>query len=224
MALTQNKQTPSKTSSDAEGFNAHLEFFDRDRDQKISLLETKSGLQRLGLGHMISLPATGAIHAGLFALGLAQGKLQNPLYLSMPGVGLLRHPDTALVDKHAEFDFASFDAAFAQYGREYEGEALTLSEISAMASARLLKKTRGIGELLLLPGGAVGTFVEWGALLWLAGERRDGKNILTKDAVRRFYTDPRFFGDVQTRLEQLREQRSRAPSGKLRNVVQTWFL
>jgi hypothetical protein len=118
-----------------------LEFFDRDRDQKISLLDTKW---------------TGR----------------------------------------------------ARSGRKYRGEALTFREIATLASARLLENATDFSEMLLLPSGAVGTFVEWGALLWLAGTRRDGKQILTKDAMIRFYTDPRFFQDVQPRLEALREQRA----------------
>jgi hypothetical protein len=218
--------TAQQRSADlsAIGFNAHLAFFDRDDDQKISLRETQLGLERIGLGHLVAWPATAVIHLGVAGLGLVRGNLQNPLQLSLPSVGLLRHPDTALVDERAAFDASRLDQVFSKYGREYAGEALTLAEIATMASDRLREKTHGITELLLLPGGVAGTFVEWVALFWLAGELRDASRILTKRAVLRFYTDPRFFHDVARRLERVRRRRARSTAGGLRNFVQRWLL
>jgi hypothetical protein len=207
-----------------QGFNAHLEFFDRDGDQKISVRETQLGLERIGLGHLVAWPATALIHLGVAGLGVVRGNWQNPLQLSMPSVGVLRHPDTALVDERAAFDPARLDGVFAKHGRRCGGEALTLAEIAAMTTERLRTKTRGLTELLLLPGGMAGTFVEWGALFWLAGELRDGRRVLTKRAALRFYTDPQFFHDVASRLERLRAERARSTMGSFRNLVQRWFL
>ncbi|MET0387724.1 MAG: caleosin family protein [Polyangiales bacterium] len=207
----------------AIGFNAHLAFFDRDDDQKISLRETRRGLARIGLGHLIALPATAMIHAGVAGLGVVRGNLQNPLALSIPSVGTLRHPDTAIIDERTAFDPARLEDAYARYARRYPGEALTLGEIAELATERL-QHTRGVLDVLLLPGGVAGTFLEWGALLWLAGELRDGQRVLTKRAVSRFYTDPEFFSDVATRLKQVRAQRTESVRGQLRNLVQTWLL
>jgi hypothetical protein len=137
---------------------------------------------------------------------------------------VLRHPDTALIDQHAELDLAQLEEMFAKYARKYPGEALTLTEILVMTSARLREKTRGFSELLLLPGGAVGTFVEWVALLWLAGELRDGQHVLTKSEAFRFYKDPQFFHDVAGRLEEVRKLRATSVKGNLRNFVQSWLL
>ena len=215
---------PRSADLGAIGFNAHLVYFDRDDDQKISLQETQLGLERIGFGHLIAWPATALIHLGVAGLGIVRGRWQNPLQLSIPDVGLLRHPDTALLDERAAFDATRLDQVFRRYGRKYAGDALTLPEILEMASERLLSETHGIGELLLLPGGAVGTFVEWGALLWFAGELRDERRILSKRAVLRFYTDPQFFEEVARRQEQLRDQRSRSAGGGLRNLVQRWLL
>jgi hypothetical protein len=206
------------------GFNAHLGFFDRDGDEKISLHETYFGLERIGLGRLVAAPATALIHLGVAGLGVMRGRLQNPLSLSIPSVGLLRHPDTAIVNEQAAFDPTQLGEAFARHGRQYAGAALTFAEIVAMASERLREKTRGISELLLLPSGVVGTLVEWGALLWLAGEQHDGQRVLTKPAALRFYTDPQFFHDVASRQEQAREQRASSARGNLRNFVQRWLL
>jgi len=215
--------SPHTSPDGARGFNPHLAFFDRS-DERISLRETHLGLRRIGLGQLIALPGTALIHLGVAGLGIVRGNWQNPLQLSIPSAGMLRHPDTALVDKQAVFDPTHLNEVFAQYGRQHAGDALTPAEIVAMACTRLLVKTRGISDLLLLPGGVAGTLVEWGALFWLAGELERGQRVLTKHATLRFYTDPDFFHDVARRLELVRQRRARSASGSLRNLVQDWLL
>jgi hypothetical protein len=216
--------TTSNTENNGSGFEAHLAFFDHDDDQKISLHETHLGLRRIGLGQLLALPGTVMIHAGVAGLGVVRGNLQNPLQLEILSVGVLRHPDTALVNDRAAFDETHLEEAFTKHGQRYAGEALTFSEIVRMACARLWTKTHGLTELLLLPAGVAGTFVEWAALFWLAGEQHDGELVLTKEAARRFYVDPQFFHDVAHRLERSRKQRARSVRGSLRNLVQDWFL
>lgn len=222
MTQVQTVQSGASHASPPEGFNAHLKFFDENDDQRISIPETLKGLERIGIGHLLAVPATVLIHLGVSGLGLVRGNVQNPMLLSMPRVGVLRHPDVAFVDRRHAFDESRLDEAFARYGRENGGDALTFSESLKMVSARLLQKTKAT-EWLLLPSGAVGAAVEWGALLWLAGERRDGKLVLTREAAQGFYTDPSFFEVVARRLELVRRERASSAAGKLRNLVQTWL-
>lgn len=224
MWSTVNNSAQRSPAPEAIGFNAHLVFFDRDHDQHISLEETGLGLERIGFGHLIAWPAAALIHLGVAGLGLVRGNLQNPLQLSIPSVGLLRHPDTAVLDDHADFDSSRLDAIFMKYGRQYAGRALTLPELIRMTSDRLRAQTHGLKELMLLPGGAAGTAIEWGALFWLAGEMRDGQRLLSKRDVLRFYTDPEFFQEVAKRVERARARRSRSAAGGLRNLVQRWVL
>ena len=210
---------------DTSGFNAHLLFFDRNADRHISLFETHTGLEQIGLGRLIALPATVMIHLGIAGLSVIRGDdLQNPLSLSIPAVGLLRHPDTALVDKGARFDSERVDKVFATYGRQHAGEALTFGEIAAMAAERLVQSPTGLMDVLLLPSGAAGTAIEWSALFWLAGEELQGRRILSKRAVLRFYTDPEFFFDVAKRVREERSRRAGSLRGGIRNFVQAWVL
>jgi hypothetical protein len=222
MSQVQTEQSGSSPTAAPKGFTAHLEFFDQDDDQQISLRETLNGLERIGIGRLIAIPATAMIHLGVSGLGLVRGNLQNPLHLSLSRVGVLRHPDVAFVDRRHAFDASRLEEAFAQYGKQNTGDALTLSESLEMVGARLFQKTKAT-ELLLLPSGVVGAALEWGALLWLAGEWRDGKLVLTKQAARAFYTDPSFFNVVARRLELVRRERATSAAGKVRNLVQTWL-
>ena len=208
----------------AIGFTEHLAFFDADHDQKISLRETQQGLERLGLGHLLTLPGALMIHAGVAGLGLLRANFQSPAQLALPAAGFVRHPDSDLVDAEGNFDAARLEQVFAQYGRSFGDECLTLPELLTMASARVVQHgARDAKELLLLPGGVAATLVEWVALWWMAGEFRDGKRVLGREAVQRFYTDAQFFDDVARHVAMLREERAERILGRARNFVQTWL-
>lgn len=207
-----------------DGFNPHLAYFDADGDERISPGETFIGLKRIGFGYAMSLPATAMIHLGVAGLGLVRGQPQNPLHLAMPSVGRLRHPDTAIVDTQNRFELEQLEAVFHQYGQQYAGDALTMSELTAMAAARLFQASKARHEFLFLPVGIGGTILEWGALAWFCGEKRDGQQVLSREVVRRFYTDARFFDDVAARVERQRKTRNRSLVGRVRNVLQTWVL
>lgn len=208
----------------AIGFDEHLKFFDADGDQKISLGECRRGLERLGFGRLVAAPAALGINAGVAALGLLQRRVLNPLALDVSGTGAVRHPDTDLVNDEGVFDDARLDAVFARYGRELEGTALTLPELIAMVSGRLLEGgTKDVKHMLLLPAGAVATGVEWGALFWVAYTMRGARPVLEKESVRRFYTDPRFFHQVAERLAAARVRRAESGLGRVRNAIQTWL-
>lgn len=209
----------------AIGFTEHLAFFDADQDQQISLRETQQGLERLGLGYLLTLPGALMIHGGVAALGLLRGNAQSPAHLALPGTGFVRHPDTDLVNEQGDFDAAKLDAVFARYAHTFPGEALTLSELMHLTQARVLAQTaRNASSLLLLPTGVMAAALEWGALWWMAGEFREGKRVLTKQAILRFYTDPQFFHDVAKHIATLREERAERLLGRARNFMQTWVI
>jgi hypothetical protein len=211
--------------STAIGFNQHLAFFDQNDDRKISIRESQLGLERLGFGRLLTVPGALAINFGVTALGLVQGRLVNPGNLELPSTGFVRHPDSDFIDDAGNFDDARLAAVFARHGRTFAGAALTVPELAALIGARVLDDARDdLRELVLLPLGLGAAAVEWGALLWVAGSRREGKLVLEHDTVRRFYTDPRFFHDVAQRIADERRRRGQSTLGSLRNVVQDWLI
>jgi Caleosin related protein len=223
--LETNRARVEDASRHTIGFTEHLAFFDTDQDQKISLRETQRGLERLGLGHLLTVPGALIIHAGVAWLGLLRANYQNPAQLPLPGSGFVRHPDSDLVDANGDFDAALLAQVFAHYGRSFAGESLTLPELLAMASARVVQHgAHDAKDLLLLPAGVAATVVEWLALWWMAGEFREGKRVLSREAVERFYTDRQFFHDVARKVELLREERAERILGRARNAMQTWLM
>lgn len=209
----------------AVGFVEHLKFFDLNGDQRISIRESQQGLERLGFGHLLTIPGAVAINLGVAGLGLLQGRAVNPVKLALPTTAFVRHSDTNLVDDNGDFDQARLDSMFATYGKELEGEALTLPELTRMLAGRVVKDAQSSAkELLLLPVGATAAVAEWGALLWVAGTTRNGRLVLEKDTVRRFYTDANFFHTVAQRIAEKRAERSQSALGVARNLLQAWLL
>jgi peroxygenase len=211
-------------STQPPAFNEHLAFFDRDENGKISPKETVGGLERLGFGYLVTVPGAAAIHAGVAVLGHLQAKPVSARELELPKTGTVRHPDTRLIDEQGNFDEARLDALFREHGKHFAGEALTVSEIARMLGATLVScAQRSLQDALLMPTGIVAVAVEWGALLWVAGQQRDGVPVLEKSAVHAFYTDPHFFEQVAERLAKLRAERARTSLGRARNFVQRWL-
>jgi hypothetical protein len=215
---------PEQKSTQPPAFNEHLAFFDRDENGKISLTETVHGLERLGFGYLLTVPGTAAIHVSVALLGLVQAKPVSARALELPKTGTVRHPDTRLIDEQGKFDEARLDALFREHGKRFAGEALTMSEIVRMLGATLVSSAqRSLQDALLMPTGIVAVAVEWGALLWVAGQQRDGVPVLEKRAVHAFYTDAHFFDHVAERLAKLRAERASTSLGRARNFVQRWL-
>ena len=226
MASVLRMESPARANGrlHAVGFTEHLAFFDRDHDRRISLRETQRGLERLGLGYLLTVPGALLIHAGVAGLGVVRANFQSPAQLSLPAAGFVRHPDTDLVDAQGQFDAARLAAVFDAHARRFRGEALTLSELLGMATGRVIEHgTRDLRDVLLLPGGIAAAAVEWTALWWMAGEFREGKRVLSQQTVLRFYTDAHFFDDVARRITLQREERSERLLGRVRNFAQTWL-
>ena len=219
------KSATAEAPARAIGLSEHLVFFDADEDHKISVFETMQGLERLGFGHLLSVPGAVTINLSVALLGVVQGTVLNPIRLALPETGFVRHDDSEFVDDEGYFDDGALRAAFAHFGQRHGGAALTLSELAAMVATRVFAASSGsLKKQLGLPLGLGAVTVEWGALLWLAGTRRDGELVLEFDAVRRFYTDPQFFHELAERLTAARDERARSLPGKARNLVQSWLL
>jgi hypothetical protein len=207
------------------GFNEHLAFFDENQDHMISPRESRRGLERLGFGTLLSAPAALAINYGVAGLSLLQGRALNPRNLELPITGFVRHPDTELVDEDGGFNEVQLDQVFQKYGKTFDGVALTPPELLAMIAARVASDaTRSAKDLLMLPAGATAVAIEWGALFWVAATERQGKRVLERDTVRRFYTDAHFFHDVAQRVAAERVERSQTSLGMVRNMLQDWVL
>jgi hypothetical protein len=209
----------------AIGFNEHLAFFDENGDHKISPRESKRGLERLGFGHLLTVPAAFVINFGVATLALLRGRPLNPANLELPATGFVRHPDTDLIDDQGNLDERRLREAFKRHGKTFYGAAVTLSELASLLGARVVEDASGSPlDMLMLPLGASAAAVEWGALFFVAGHMRAGKHVLERETVRRFYTDPEFFDDVAIRVAKVRAIRSRSKLGSLRNFIQDWLL
>jgi hypothetical protein len=191
----------------------------------LSVFEAARGLERLGVGHLLSLPSAVGINLSVALLGVVEGRPLHPRRLALPDAGFVRHPDSRFVHPDGVFDERQLRKMFARFGETFGGDALTLTELVAMITYRLSHADQsGVPRALAIPAGLVAGGIEWGALLWMAGTRRDGQIVLTLADVRRFFTDVRFFEDVAARVAQQRSRRARTLPGRLRNLVQSWLL
>ncbi len=165
----------------------HVDFFDTDRDGKITLLETYEGLRRLGLGTLRSALFGGVIHA---ALGTSTSGSPS-LTVDADHIEAGRHgSDTGVFDDRGVFDRESFDRLFARYDEDGDG-ALDREELSLLFAGN---RTDLVGHL--------GSRAEFGLLLGLAGEDRDGRKVLTRRRLEEFYDGSLFYrlaDDVRAR-------------------------
>jgi peroxygenase len=156
----------------------HVDFFDSDRDGKITYLETYQGLRRRGRGAARSLVFGGVINA---ALGSSTSGAPS-LTVDADNIDAGRHPsDTGVYDARGRFVKRKFDRLFARYDEDRDG-ALDREEL-----ARLFEGNRT--DLL----GHLGSMAEFGLLLSLAGEDRRGRKVLTRERLRRFYDGSLFY-------------------------------
>ena len=156
----------------------HVDFFDLDRDGRITFLETYQGLRRLGLGAARSAVFGGVINA---ALGSSTSKTPS-LTVDADHIDAGRHAsDTGIYDEKGRFVQRSFDRLFARYDEDGDG-ALDREEL-----ARLFEGNRT--DLL----GHLGSMAEFGLLLSLAGEARKGRKVLTRERLKRFYDGSLFY-------------------------------
>lgn len=209
----------------AVAFREHLVFFDADRDGSITPQETRIGLERLGFGRLLSVPAAVLIHGGLVGLAKVQGSSLRPLKLDSHATGNVRHPDMKLVDEAGYFDEPRLQALFARYGYATRGASLRARELSQMLLDRFTHDVpRDLKGMLLASVGVSAAAVEWGALYWLAPAFQAGRPALELETVKRFYIDSEFFERVADQVRATRDRRSRTVRGTVRNWLQAWLV
>jgi peroxygenase len=156
----------------------HVDFFDADHDGRISLSETYCGLRRLGLGAARSAAFAGVINA---ALGSSTSGAAS-LSVDAERIHAGKHAsDTGVYDASGRFSQARFRQLFASYDSDGDG-ALDTVELNRMYAG---SRTDLMGHL--------GSRAEFGLLLDLAGEDRNGKRVLTRERLLRFYNGSLFY-------------------------------
>jgi peroxygenase len=156
----------------------HVDFFDTDHDGKITLADTYEGLRRLGYGLLQSASFASVINA---ALGSSTSGGPS-LTIDTGRIHAGMHPsDTGVYDSKGRFSEPRFRRLFARYDADGDGA------IDADDLRRLFAANRT--DLL----GHLGSRAEFGLLLDLAGEQRDGKKVLTRDRLKRFYNGSLFY-------------------------------
>lgn len=165
------KRESAPNSGSRTTLQKHVDFFDSDRDGKITFLETYQGLRRLGLGAARSWVFGGVINA---ALGSSTSRTPS-LTVDADHINAGRHAsDTGVYDEKGRFVQRRFDRLFARYDEDGDG-ALDRKEL-----ARLFQGNRT--DLL----GHLGSMAEFRLLLYLAGEDRGGRKVLTRQRLERF--------------------------------------
>jgi len=156
----------------------HVDFFDTNHDGRISLEETYAGLRRLGVGALRSAAFASVING---ALGPATSKALT-LDIDTSRIQLGRHgSDTSVYDKRGRFSPARFRALFKRHDTDGDGA------LGAPELARMLSRNRT--DLL----GHLGSRAEFGLLLELAGEKRGGRRVLTRERLAHFYNGSLFY-------------------------------
>ena len=156
----------------------HVDFFDTDLDGKITLSDTYHGLRRLGLGAARAAAFAGVINA---ALGSSTSGAPS-LTVDAGRIHAGKHrSDTGVYDAKGRFSAPRFRRLFARYDADGDG-ALDGEDL-----ARLCAENRA--DIV----GHVGSKAEFGLLLDLAGEERNGKKVLTRGRLQRFYNGSLFY-------------------------------
>ena len=188
----------ARNSAFRTALQKHVDFFDADRDGKITLFETYQGLRRLGLG-----AARSAVFGGVINAALGSSTSRSPsLTVDADHINAGKHgSDTGVYDEEGHFVQQSFDRLFARYDGDEDG-ALDREEL-----ARLFEGNRT--DLL----GYLGSMAEFGLLLCLAGEDRNGRKVLTRKRLEGLYDGSLFYqlaDEVRARRADARTSLSRA--------------
>lgn len=156
----------------------HVDFFDTNRDGKITLSDTYCGLRRLGIGALRSAAFASVINA---ALGSSTSGFPS-LTVDAERIHAGKHrSDTGVYDRNGRFSLTRFRRLFTGYDTDGDG-ALGGEELARLFAD---KRTDLIGHL--------GSMAEFRLLLALAGEDRDGRKVLTRERLERFYNGSLFY-------------------------------
>lgn len=185
----------------------HVDFFDTDHDGKITLFETYQGLRRLGLGAARSAVFGGVINA---ALGPTTSRAPS-LTVDASHIHAGKHgSDTGVYDEEGHFVRESFDRLFARYDGD-EDEALDREDLARLFEG---KRTDLLGHL--------GSVAEFGLLLSLAGEERNGRKVITRQRLEEFY-DGSLFYKLADEVGARRADARASLSGTFRNSLEELY-
>ncbi|MCM2256017.1 MAG: caleosin family protein [Vicinamibacteria bacterium] len=162
----------------------HVDFFDQDGDGLITLAETYSGLRRLGLDPLRSAAAAAVINGALGPATSGAPRLSIDTRRIHAG---MHASDTGVYDSRGRFSITRFERLFARYDVAGQGA------LDDAALRRLFtdQRTDWLGHLA--------SRAEFGLLLELAGQLRDGRKVLTRERLLSFY-DGSLFGVVADEL------------------------
>ena len=158
----------------------HVDFFDRNNDGKITVSETKEGLSALGLGPVTAWAGAIAINAGL---GRTTGaSWSDPLTINTDNIAKGKHPgDSDIYDAQGNFSAPKFSSLFNQFDTDGDS-ALSGAEL-ANFHGRMDKE--GTSSLV--------SKAEFGLLMKVAGEDRDGTEVITSETLASFYDGSLFY-------------------------------
>jgi len=185
----------------------HVDFFDADHDGQITLADTYLGLRRLGLGAIRSAAFAGVINA---VLGTSTSRVPS-LTVDVERIHAGKHEsDTGVYDRNGRFSLPRFRRLFDRFDVDRD-DALDGEDLARLFAG---KRTDLIGHL--------GSKAEFGLLFGLAGQERNGKRVLTRDRLKRFYNGSLFY---QLAREVATERASQGTGllGMLRNGIQTIY-
>ena len=162
---------PAPRSAPNSGFRTalqkHVDFFDTDHDGKITLSDTYHGLRRLGLGARALAAFAGVINAALGSSTSGAPSLT---------VDAGAHPRRQAPERHRRLRHEGALLRCPGSGGSSPGTTPTATARStAEELARLFAENRT--DLV----GHLGSKAEFGLLLDLAGEERNGKKVLTRE-------------------------------------------
>jgi len=192
------------------GVRAHLDkFFDTNKDRKITVPETYSGLRRLGLGRMAATGAALAIN-----VGLARSTGGSLFTVELDGIQKAKHKgDSGIIDTNGHFVQAKFDELFANYSKTVPN-ALTEAEITQFRQDNVARDDAGTFEKVAGLG-------EFGLLFRFGAQEVDGQKVLTRERMLDFYHGD-LFHTLADEHAAKREARSDSFAGKIQNLWNDW--
>lgn len=150
----------------------HVDFFDTNHDGRITVGETYSGLRRLGFDITRSLVFAAVINGGL---GPSTSRKLS-LTIETERIHLGKHgSDSGVYDGRGHFSAQRFAALFSGLEPGAEG-GLDAHQLRRMIARN---RTDVVGHLA--------SRVEFALLMEIAGEIRNGRRVLTRERLEKFY-------------------------------------
>lgn len=169
---------PTQAPPRRTALQKHIDFFDGNGDGEIRVWETYGGCRKLGMGRIFSAAAAVAINAGL---GVKSGSPWHKwLTIQTDGIHKTKHEgDTGAFDQDGEKVQARIDGMLVH---DKDGDdALNKQELHEMMC------TNGGGK------PSLGSRLEFGLLLRLAGEESPNGRVLTRTKLQGFYDGSLFY-------------------------------